>query len=160
MMSEHDNYINLTRAHLKKYNQYKAAIENLNEDIEAMQSDIKNDVAAPVASYGTNAGGVVRELNAVESATEKHLSLSAKIQENKRCIEAYERILRKIDRAIGELKPDDQFLIKGHFIDRRKWKDLSAEKFYTEKWARERSRKAVKAIAFMMFGDMALIAKK
>jgi hypothetical protein len=82
----------------------------------------------------------------------------AMIQHNERQIKNLERIIRKIDRAIDGLDTEDQNLIRGHFIEHRRWRDLSAEKFFTEKWARERSRKALKVIAFMLFGEYSLIA--
>jgi hypothetical protein len=141
---------------LKRYNQFKVTIANLNDDIDAMEHAIEEDVAAPIANYGGMPGGGTPELNTVEAAAERHNKMKDMIHKDRESIQNIERILRKVDRAITELKPDDQFLIKGHFIDHRSWGELSAEKFFTEKWARERSRKAIKQMAFMLFGSRAM----
>ena len=155
-MREYSDYIETTRSYLKRYNQFKVTIANLNDDIDAMEHAIEEDVAAPIANYGGMPGGGTPELNTVEAAAERHNKMKDMIHKDRESIQNIERILRKVDRAITELEPDDQFLIKGHFIDHRSWGELSAEKFFTEKWARERSRKAIKQMAFMLFGSRAM----
>lgn len=155
-MREYSDYIEATRGYLKRYNQFKVTIANLEDDIDALKHAINEDTAAPISKYGDQPGGGTPELNAVESAAARHAKMEDAIHKKQESIENIERILRKVDRAITELKPDDQFLIKGHFIKHRSWSDLSAEKYFTEKWARERSRKAIKEMAFMIFGGRAL----
>lgn len=156
ILREYSDYIETTRSYLKRYSQFKVTIANLNDDIEAYEHAIELDIAAPISKYDSQPGGGTPELNAVEQLAAKHEKIMDMIHKNKESIRNIERILHKVDRAINELKPDDRFLIKGHFIDHRSWGDLSAEKFFTEKWARERSRKAIKEMAFMIFGDKAL----
>jgi len=155
-LREYSDYIETTRSYLKRYNQFKVTIANLNDDIDAMEHAIEEDVAAPIANYGGMPGGGTPELNTVEAAAERHNKMKDMIHKDRESIQNIERILRKVDRAITELEPDDQFLIKGHFIDHRSWGELSAEKFFTEKWARERSRKAIKQMVFMLFGSRAM----
>lgn len=155
-MREYSDFIEATRGYLKRYNQFKATIANLKDDNEAMEHAIELDIAAPISKYGGQPRGGTPELTTVEQAASMISKVQDCIRRNKDNIQNIERILRKVDRAINELKPDDQILIKGHYIDRRSWGDLSAEKFLTEKWARERSRKAIKQMAFMIFGNRAL----
>ena len=155
-MREYSDFIEATRGYLKRYNQFKATIANLKDDNEAMEHAIELDIAAPISKYGGQPRGGTSELTTVEQAASMISKVQDCIRRNKDNIQNIERILRKVDRAINELKPDDQILIKGHYIDRRSWGDLSAEKFLTEKWARERSRKAIKQMAFMIFGNRAL----
>ena len=157
-MQEKRDYVKEARNYLKKYGQIKVTIENLKDDITMWQEELELDIAAPITKYDSQPGGSMSPMTPVEAAAARHDKLIAMIRDNERQIKDLERIIRKIDRAIGGLEPDDQFLIRGHFIDRKKWGALSAEKFFTEKWARERSRKAIKEIAFMIFGDCRLIA--
>lgn len=154
---ESRDFIKETRDCLKQYNQFRVAIENLKDDIADLQEELEMDTAAPIAKYDS-AGGGNSTNTPVEAAAARRDKLMAMIRDNERQIKNLERIIRKIDRAINELKPDDQWLIRGHFIEHHRWAELSAEKFFTEKWARERSRKAIKQIAFMVFGEYSLIA--
>lgn len=155
-MREYSDYIEATRGYLKRYNQFKVTIANLEDDIDALEHAIEEDTAAPISKYGDQPGGGTPELNTVELAAARHAKMEEAIHKDKESIKNIEHILRKVDRAINELKPDDQFLIKGHFLQHRSWGELSAEKYFTEKWARERSRKAIKQMAFMIFGNRAI----
>ena len=155
-MREYSDFIETTRGYLKRYSQFKVTIANLNDDIEAMEHAIETDIAAPISKYGGQPGGGSPELTPTEQGASRISKAQDFIRKNRESIRNIEHILRKVDRAIGELKPDDQRLIKGHFIDHRSWGELSAEVYHTEKWARERSRKAIKKMAFMIFGDRAL----
>ena len=155
---EKRDFVKETRDYLKKYGQIKVTIENLKDDIEMWQEEMDSDIAAPITKYDIQPGGGASTMTTVEAAVARHDKLMAMIQHNERQIKNLERIIRKIDRAIDGLDTEDQNLIRGHFIEHRRWRELSAEKFFTEKWARERSRKALKVIAFMLFGEYSLIA--
>jgi len=155
-LREYSDFIEATRGYLKRYNQFQVTIANLNDDIEAMEHAIELEIAAPISKYGGQPGGGGSELTPTEQGASRISKAQDFIRKNKESIRNIERILRKVDRAIAQLKPDDQWLIRGHFIDHRSWGELSAEKFFTEKWARERSRKAIKKMAFMIFGNRAL----
>ena len=155
-MREYSDYIETTRRYLKQYGQFKVTVTNLKDDIDTWQQIIDSEIVAPIAKYDSQPGGGTSELSTVEAAAARREKVADMIIKNKESIRNIERIIRKVDRAIEELKPDDKFLIKGHFIEHKSWGELSAEKFFTEKWARERSRKAIKKMAFMMFGDKAL----
>ena len=155
-MREYSDFIEATRGYLKRYNQFQVTIANLNDDIEAMEHAIESEIAAPISKYGGQPGGGSSELTPTEQGASRISKAQDIVRENKESVRNIERILRKVDRAIAQLKPDDQWLIKGHFIDHRSWGELSAEVYHTEKWARERSRKAIKKMAFMIFGNRAL----
>lgn len=152
------DFIKETRDYLKKYGQIKATIENLKEDITMWQEELDSDIAAPITKYDIQPGGGTSTMSPVEAAAARHDKLMAMIRHNERQIKNLERIIRKIDRAIDGLDPEEQDLIRGHFIEHRRWAELSAEKFFTENWARKRSRKAITWIAFMIFGEYSLIA--
>ena len=152
-MKEYNDYIQTTRTYLKRYNQFKATIENLEDDIEGLEKQIELDVAAPISKYGGMPGGGTPELNAVEAAAARHEQINRRIQKDKASIDNISRIIRKVDRALGVLKEEDRQLITGHYFDRKSWRQLGMEMYLTEEWACEKARRAVKEMSFTIFAN-------
>ena len=150
-MKEYNDYIQTTRIYLKRYNQFKATIANLQDDIAGMKREIEHDVAAPISKYGDQPGGGQPELNSVEAAAERHRKLEARIKEAERNIDNIGRIIRKVDRAIDALDAEDADLIRGHYLEHKSWRQLSEKHYLTEKWASEKARRAVKEMSFTIF---------
>ena len=97
-------------------------------------------------------GGGSGELNAVESAANRRMKIQADIVEMQRNKTEIERVLRKVDRALEGLGDADRDLVQGHFIDGYSWGQLGNKAYCTEKWARDKGNKALKEVAFMVFG--------
>ena len=151
MMNEYNDYVGMTKRYLKSYNQLRITARNLDEDIEASQAMLQDESVA-ISRYGGEMGGGSGELNAVESAANRRMKIQADIVEMQRNKTEIERVLRKVDRALEGLGDADRDLVQGHFIDGYSWGQLGNKAYCTEKWARDKGNKALKEVAFMVFG--------
>ena len=157
-MKGYNDYISMTRRYLKSYNQFLVTVENLKEEIKAQEHALSQylDVSAGISKYGGEPGGGTPELNNIESAAARHEAITARINQMKMDVESVERKIRQVDKAIDGLHGDDRRLIEGYYKDQLSWKELSIELFMTEKWARERANKAIREMAVMIFGSVAM----
>ena len=151
MMNEYNDYVGMTKRYLKSYNQLRITARNLDEDIEASQAMLQDESVA-ISRSGGEMGGGSGELNAVESAANRRMKIQADIVEMQRNKTEIERVLRKVDRALEGLGDADRDLVQGHFIDGYSWGQLGNKAYCTEKWARDKGNKALKEVAFMVFG--------
>ena len=150
-MKEYNDYVAMTRKYLKDYYQLQIAGKNLAEEIEAQTMMLQSESVA-ISRYGGELGGGSGELNAVEAAADRRTKMKQQIEDMKRDQAEIERVLRKIDRALEGLSDGDRDLVQGHFIDGYSWGQLGNKAYCTEKWARDKGNKALKEVAFMVFG--------
>ena len=150
-MNEYNDYVGMTRRYLKSYNQLQITVKNLDEEIEA-QKTMLQDEAVAISRYGDEPGGGSSELNATELAASRRIMVENRIADMKCDKAEIERVLRKIDRALEGLSDADCDLVHGHFIDGYSWQQLGNKAYCTEKWARDKGNKALKEVAFMVFG--------
>ena len=150
-MNEYNDYVGMTRRYLKSYNQLQITVKNLDEEIEA-QKTMLQDEAVAISRYGDEPGGGSSELNATELAASRRIMVENRIADMKCDKAEIERVLRKIDRALEGLSDGDRDLVQGHFIDGYSWGQLGNKAYCTEKWARDKGNKALKEVAFMVFG--------
>lgn len=153
-LNEYNDYVGSVRKYLRKYNQFKVTILNLEEEKEA-QIKMLNDFSVSIAKYGDEPGGGSSELNQTEAAADQRIKIKKEIENIDMNIAVLQRLIKKVDRSIAGLADTERRLIVGYFFDNKSWMELGNEMYYTEKWARERGNKAVKEIAFMMFGTVA-----
>ena len=150
-MNEYNDYVGMTRRYLKSYNQLQITVKNLDEEIEA-QKNMLQDEAVAISRYGDEPGGGSSELNATESAASRRIMIENRIVDMECDKAEIERVLRKIDRALEGLSDGDRDLVHGHFIDGYSWQQLGNKTYCSEKWARDKGNKALKEVAFMVFG--------
>lgn len=151
------NFINTTRLYLKNYNKFKTAIINLNDDIEALEAELReNEPTAPIAKYGDEPTGGSNELTVVEQYAARREACYDKIIETKKNIASLKRIIKKIDRALDCMDYTDSEIIKEYYFKRKTWREIGQKYYFTEQWARTRGNKAIKQIAEMMFGFEAM----
>ena len=153
-MKEYNDYVGMTRRYLKSYKQFQITIENLSEDINA-QKQLLNSFSVPISRYGDEPGGGTSELNQVEAAAYHRDETKKKILELEGNIAELERILHKLDRAMEGLGEQDKDIIKSYYIEGDSWQQIGHKNYYTEKWARDRGNRALKDMAFMIFGIVA-----
>lgn len=150
-MREYD-YIKLTRQYLKKYNQLKIAVQNLDDEIHAQEMLLESESISSVR-YGDDAvSGGRGELNVTEAAADRRIKTEKRIDRMRQEKAELERILRKIDRALDGVSELDCDLIRGHYIDGENWQMLGDKHFCSEKWARDRGGRALREVAYMVFG--------
>ena len=155
-VKEYSDYIQAVKSYLRNYTKFKVTVENLQDSIAMWTSEMEHDVNAPISKYGDEPGGGTPELNSVESAAARHEKLTARIEDAKKSIEKICCTLRNVDRALANLSQEDREIIEGHYFQKKSWKFLGTEHYYTDKWACGRARKAVQDMAFMIFGEKAL----
>lgn len=153
-MKEYNDYVSMTRRYLKNYNKLKITILNLTEELNA-QNELLQDESIAISHYGCELGGGSSELSATEAAAERRSKTKRKIIELENNIAEIQRIINKIDRALEGLKESDSELVKGYYIDGYSWSQLGVKNYCTEKWARDKGNKAMKEVAFMVFGIVA-----
>jgi hypothetical protein len=150
-MKEYNDYVETTRRYLRSYAQLQITVKNLTDDIEASKAMLQDESVA-ISRYGGEPGGGSGELNATESAANRRIKITEHIAEMERDKAEIERVLRKVDRAMDGLGDADRDLVQGHFIDGYSWSQLGNKSYCTEKWARDKGNKALKEVAFMVFG--------
>jgi hypothetical protein len=151
-MREYDDYIKLTRQYLKKYNQIKIAVQNLNDEIRAQEMLLENE-SIPSVRYGDDAvSGGRGELTSTEAAADRRIKAERRIERMRQEKNELERILRKVDRALEGVSELDCELIRGHYINGESWQELGDRHFCSEKWARDRGGRALREVAYMVFG--------
>ena len=63
-----------------------------------------------------------------------------------------QRLIDKIDWAVSTLPQEDQDILKEHYFDRISWEKIGNNHSYSERWAREKGGKALRKVAFVLFG--------
>lgn len=154
-MREYNDYVQTTREYLKRYHEFKATIENLNDEIEAQEELLKINPSAPVPKYGDDTGGGKGELTPVESEASKRIEIQERIEGKKQEVARIERAMRKVDRALEALPDQERSLVEGYYFQHKRWMDLANELFVSEKWASKLANKVVKRMAGMIFGTVA-----
>ena len=150
-MRAYGDYIRDTKRILGSYNKMKVAALNLTEEIEAMERLLADEGIASVR-YGDDTTGGRGELTATEAAADRRIKAENRIERMRQEKNELERILRKVDRAlegVGELDCD---LVRRHYINGESWQSLGDRHFCSEKWARDRGGRALREVAYMVFG--------
>lgn len=150
-MREYNDYVNLTRRYLKSYKQLQITVKNLDDEIAAQEMELKGESVA-IAHYGDNNVRGTSELNATEAAANRRIKIEHSISAMKKDKEEIERLLRKINRALEGLNEADKTLVIGYYIDGYSWQQLAQQNYCSEKWTRDKGNKALKEVAFMVFG--------
>lgn len=151
-MREYNDYVQTTKEYLKHYHEFKVAIDNMNDEIEAEEKMLSIEPSAPTPKYGDDTGGGRSELTPAEAEAAKRIAIQEGIERKRLEVERIERAIRKVDRALDALPGQDRQLVEGYYFERKSWKELSIDHFMTEKWARVATGKAVKKMAGMIFG--------
>lgn len=154
-MQEYNDYVQATREYLKRYHEFKAIVNNLNDEIEAQEKLLSLSPAVYIPKYGDDTRGGKGEFTATEVEAAKRIAIQEDIERKKLEVERIERIKRKIDHALEALPEQDRQLVEGFYFEHKTWKELSIEYFMTEKWASIKGSKAVKRMACMIFGSTA-----
>lgn len=155
-MNKNTSNLSKTRFYLKNYNQFKIAIKNLSDDMEALQKNLQQENTAPISKYGESSGDRNNEFTVVEAFVIKREQCQAKIIEIQNNLNVINRIIKKIDRAIEGLGDLDRKVIVAYYFDNKSWREIAQKNYISEQWAKERRNKAVKQVSRMIFGVTAI----
>ena len=151
-MNEYNDYIAITRRWLKDYNLFKVTVKNMNKDIEAQQQILDMGSAAPVAKYGDIPKGGSPELNAVEMAADDRIKRQQDIYKAVMNRDDIQRHIDRIDSAIDSLEDEDREVLQEHYLQGDSWEHIGHNRHYSEQWARKKGGKALRQVAFILFG--------
>jgi DNA-directed RNA polymerase specialized sigma subunit len=151
---EYNDYIRTVRIWMKEYNNFKAMVVAMNEDIAAQTRLLEraDDLTAPIAKYDGMPRGGSGELNAVEAAAQDRIRRQQAIYKEMLNRDEVQRILDRVDRALRSLPEEDREVLIEFYIDKRSWDEIGYSRGYSERWARDKGGKALKAVAFFIFG--------
>lgn len=153
-ISKYNDYIFLTKKYLQNYNKFKLTAKVLEEDIRSKEKMLSEslDIGAAIAKYGGMPSGGHSELNAVESACERHMKTRAEIQSQKEDLASIRSQLNKIDTAFAVVEYGIRDIVKDYYINGYSWEQISARYHYSARWCREKSKKAVADMTAVIFG--------
>ena len=151
-MNEYNDYISITRRWLKDYNLFKVTVKNMNQDIEAQQKILDYGPVAPIAKYGDSVPGGEAELNSVETATDDRIKRQEEIYKTMLNRDDIQRHIDRIDSAVDSLDAEDREIIQEHYFEGDSWEHIGHNRHYSEQWARKKGGKALKQVAFILFG--------
>ena len=142
-MNEYNDYIAITRRWLKDYNLFKVTIKNMNKNIEAQQQ---------ILEYGDSPKGGGAELNAVEMAADDRIKRQQDIYEAMMNRDDIQRHIDRLDSAIDSLEDEDREVLQEHYLEGDSWEHIGHNRHYSEQWARKKGGKALRQVAFILFG--------
>ena len=151
-MNEYNDYISITRRWLKDYNLFKVTIKNMNKDIEAQQKILDYGSAAPIAKYGDSPKGGGGELNTVEMAADDRIKRQEEIYMAMINRDDIQRHIDRIDNAVDSLEDEEREVLQEHYFEGDSWEHIGRNRHYSEQWARKKGGKALKQVAFILFG--------
>lgn len=151
-MRGYNDYVFLTKRYLKSYTYLKKSVEFMKGDIEALETELKLGVAAPIAKYGDEPRGGCPELNTVETAVDKRIRLKNRIDALREDILTTQRLLDKVDRALQSLDVNTKHMVMDHYYAGMGWEEVGDRYHYSGKRAGEIGRKALENVALMLFG--------
>lgn len=148
---DHGDYIKETKRILRNYNKMKVAGVNLSEEIEALEAELRDESVA-IARYGDEPQGGTSELNATEAAANRRIKTEERLAILRQRKDEIGRTLRSVDRALECLSDEDEWLIRGRYIDGYAWWQVAQKLCYTEKWVRAKGGKVLGDVSMMVFG--------
>ena len=151
---EYNDYVRTVRIWMKEYNNFKAMVDAMDEDIETQTRllDQASDLTAPIAKYDGMPRGGSSSLNAVESAAQDRIRRQYAIYQERLNRDEVQRILDRIDRALHSLPQEEMEVLTEFYIEKKSWDQIGDSHHYSERWARDKGGKALKTVAFFIFG--------
>lgn len=151
----YSDYVDIVRSRLKNYKKYKVLIDNRKHELAKIERHL-SAVYPPIAKYSNDAGGG-SELNATEMGASKLMELEHQRRDLETDVKDLQGIVEQIDRTLLGLSDQEQYLVKGRYIDGRSWTSLGVDCGYSPDWVYRKASKALQDMAEMIFGGKAII---
>jgi DNA-directed RNA polymerase specialized sigma subunit len=151
---EYNDYVRTVRLWLKEYNNFKAMVTAMDDDIktQARLLDQAEDLTAPIAKYDGMPRGGSSPLTAVESAAQDRIRRKYAICQEQLNRDEVQRIIDRINRALHSLPQEEREVLTEFYIEQQSWEQIGDSHHYSERWARDKAGKALKNMAFFIFG--------
>lgn len=151
---KHNDYLTLAKSYLREYMALKSAERNLLELIDSIDLELQ-DVSVKAASYGTDAGGGVKELTDTEQAAVKRLHLTYRRWEIIQYWRRVSSLCKRMDTALVSLSPDERQLIQLYYFDRIGYTEISRITHSSERSCRRKVQQITARVACRLFGPFA-----
>lgn len=158
-MKIRSEYIRNIRDFLKKYNQWRATLDNLESTAEEWRQELERARKAAPCHRESIAGDGQQEPGAME-AKARCERIEKEIQRIEGEIESIKRTLVKIDDAIDRLDNKKKRLVKMNFFEYRTGQEMAEELGQSESWVLSTGRKAICEIAYNFYGIKAIPPEK
>lgn len=153
-MKKYNDYTEAILRYLRRLNELRAYLQNLQEEITAKEEMLKT-VSTPIAQYSLAPGGG-NNGSRVETDCERRAVMEEELISLRVDAAALTINLAKLDRAIGCLDDESRAIVKQRWIDGRKWEYIAITLHCSPRNCRDKSNNALDKMAVMMFGPGAL----
>ena len=150
-MNEQEEYVEKTKRLLKSYNALRVTLANQEARIQLKKYELRLGEAAPISKYGDAPRGGSQELNAVEKAAARRITIEETIGRLQAEAQKTRYAIDTVDRCLRALPTDEQALVREHYFDCLDWRSIGESRHYSERWARQRGHEVVERIARMIF---------
>lgn len=154
-MKKYNDYVEAVLRYLRRLNELRAYLENLQEEIFAKEEMLKT-ISAPIARYSLAPGGGSGNKSIVEVDCERRAAIEEELKTIRINASALTLNLSKLDRALGCLDEESRAIVKQRWIDGRKWEYIAITLHCSPRNCRDKSDAALEKMALMMFGPGAL----
>ena len=148
-MDRWNDYYKLTEGYLRNYRDLTMTLDILITDRNCAISELAN-VKPVMTHYGI--GGHGGETTSIpERHEEKSSVINADLWALNRDIESLERLLHKMNLALGVLSQSERNIINLFYCERKRWDEIEQDVNYSQRQGRRLCRNAVWRIVNMLF---------
>lgn len=149
-----NDYVKLTRDHLKNYNHYTDYVEKAFARCDEIDLELA-DESIKTTTYGLEQGGAGSELTSVERAASMRMRLKSEKEDLQTKANFVKAFLSNLLTNIGKLDTEDKVLISKLYFRHLSTLEISKEMHITSRWVRMQARQAEKRLAVLLFGKAA-----
>lgn len=150
-MYKYNDYLTLTKEHLRNYVYYKQAVINLTADV----ADIRNrlsDESIKTSSYGPALPGGAGELNGTEHAADDRIKLREEYPNLAQSLNRICMLTRRLQENIKLLSEEEREAVELFYFQRLNYSAMSRRKHLSERSCRRLVSTATRNLALMMYG--------
>lgn len=148
-----NDYVKLTRDHLKNYNKYTDYVEKAFARCDEIDLELA-DESIKTTTYGFDQGGG-SELTPVERAASMRIQLESEKTDLQNKANLVKSFLSNLLWGIGKLDTEDKVLISKLYFRHLSTYEISKEMHITSRWVCMQARQAEKKLAVLLFGKAA-----
>jgi len=150
-MYRYNDYLTLTKEHLRNYVYYEQAITNLTADIADIQHQLA-DESIKTTSYGSDLPGGFNELNGTEQAADERIQLRTKYPDLIRSLNRIRKLMQHLQENIKLLPEDEREAIELFYCQRLSYSAMGRSTHMSERSCRRKVSTATRSLALMMYG--------
>lgn len=152
-----EDYINNTKALLKRYHAMRKMLTELDKKRKALTARVQCQYIAPsIAHYGGVIGGN-GICSPVEAVADSHIDSVYKLRETDKAYKSIATTVKAIEKALCELSEDDSKAISLHYIDGLSWVQVADKMEHSRKWCSIVGNNAIIKLSLLLYGSSKLV---